>query len=404
MKDTLPLGDRSLAIVAVSAVMVGLSILVVMLRCFVRLHVVRAFGWDDGLMIVALALFIALSVLCVLGPIAGIGHRLADFKTMASIQRAMMVYRSNSRLARTCILTRTPQLWWLGQMLYIWASAVSKIAIALALLRLTVRRLHRIILWTICAVIVVIGLMFWLVLLFDCQPVDFFWERMDVFPPKGKCLSVDVLLIIAYVYSSITIVCDITLGVLPACLIWGLQMTRRTKMALCGILSLGAIASVAVVMRLPYLHNYSDTDFLYSTYQIAIYSIMETGLAIIAGSLITLRPLFRWFLDGNSSYRRNHSSGPHGGRNGGKYALTTLTANASKPGSHEPRYWRPDLDREDNTNVVVTSISAPLGRSHVDSSQEDLNPSGSPRHHKNQVSVHQTFMVSDHEYGYKHSP
>ncbi|KAL5342686.1 hypothetical protein BJX70DRAFT_269101 [Aspergillus crustosus] len=376
MEDTLPLVDRSLAIFTVSAVMIGLSIVVVSMRCFVRLYVVRAFGWDDGLMVVALALFIALSVLCMMGPIAGIGHKVADFQSIDGLQRAMM-------------------LWWLGQMLYIWASAVSKIAIALALLRLTVRRLHRIILWGICAVIVVIGLVFWLILLFDCQPIPYFWERVNLFK-RGTCLSVDVLLIIAYVYSSLTIVCDVALGVLPACLIWGLQMTRRTKIALCGILSLGAVASVAVIMRLPYLPNYADVDFLYSTYQIAIWSIMETGLAIIAGSLITLRPLFRWFLDNSSSYRRNRPSG-RSGRDGGKYALTTLTANASKPGSHEPRYWRPDVMAEDNTNVVVTSISAPLGRSNVDSSQEDLNPGGGSRH-KNKVSVHQTFMVSDGDY------
>ncbi|KAL4863304.1 hypothetical protein BDV12DRAFT_206644 [Aspergillus spectabilis] len=381
MEGTLPLVDRSLAIFVVSAVMIGLSIVVVSMRCFVRLYVVRAFGWDDGLMVVALSLFIALSVLCMLGPVAGIGHKLADFESLASLQRALL-------------------LWWLGQMLYIWASAVSKIAIALALLRLTVRRIHRIILWGICAVIIIIGLVFWLILLLDCQPISYFWERMDI-SKQGTCLSVDVLLIIAYIYSSLTIVCDVALGILPACLIWGLQMTQRTKIALCGILSLGAVASVAVVMRLPYLKNYADLDFLYSTYQIAIWSIMETGLAIIAGSLITLRPLFRWFLDGSSSYRRNRRSGRSGrsGRDGKKYALTTLTANASKPGSQEPRYWRPDLTPEDNTSVVVTSISSPVGRSHVDSSQEDLNPAGASRH-KNKVSVHQTFELSDGDYAY----
>jgi hypothetical protein len=162
-------------------------------------------------------------------------------------------------------------------MLYLWASAVAKIAIALALLRLAVRRLHRFILWAVCAVVVVIGLVFWLVLLFDCWPVEYFWEQTDIFK-QGKCISTEILLIIAYCYSSLTIVCDITLGILPACLIWCLQMSRRTKLALVGVLSLGAMyvecmavflpgltgtsASVAVVIRLPFLENYSDPDFL----------------------------------------------------------------------------------------------------------------------------------------------
>lgn len=166
-------------------------------------------------------------------------------------------------------------------MLYLWASAVSKIAIAVALLRLAVRRLHRFILWATCTVIVIIGLVFWLVLLFDCKPVSYFWERTN-FLKQGTCLSTHVLLIIAYTYSCLTIVCDFTLGILPVFLVWGLQMNKRTKLALMGIFGLGAMyatnsmetgdqtnnsysASVAVVIRLPYLKHYSDIDFLCSS-------------------------------------------------------------------------------------------------------------------------------------------
>ncbi|KAL3478853.1 hypothetical protein BJX99DRAFT_256060 [Aspergillus californicus] len=376
MDDALPLVGRSLAIFVVAAVMVGLSIVAVLLRCFVRLFLVRAFGWDDSLMVIALVLFMALSSLCMVGPVAGIGHKLSDFTSVPGIQRAMM-------------------WWWLGQILYLWASAVAKVAIALALLRLAVRRLHRIILWAVIVTIIVIGLVFWLILMLNCQPIPYFWERFDILK-SGTCLSTNILLVVAYVYSSITIVCDFTLGILPACLIWGLQMSRRTKMALVAILSMGAVASVAVVIRMPYLQYYADTDFLYSTWQIAVWSIIETGLAIMAGSLITLRPLFRWFLDGTSSYRANRRSARAARK---EYPLSTLTGNASKPGSQDPMYWRPDLGGEDSTNRMVTSISSPLGRSHAESSQEDLNPSatGGSRH-ENKVSVHQTFELSDREF------
>lgn len=125
-------------------------------------------------------------------------------------------------------------------MLYIWASAVAKISIALALLRLTVKKIHRIILWANIIIVVAIGLMFWLVLLLDCHPISYFWNRVD---PRcsGTCLSVQTLLEIAYLYSALTIICDLTLGVLPIFLVWNLQMNRRTKIAVGGILSLGAM-------------------------------------------------------------------------------------------------------------------------------------------------------------------
>lgn len=48
---------RSEAITIVTSVFFGVSLLTVLLRCFVRLRVVRAFGWDDGLMVAAMVRF-----------------------------------------------------------------------------------------------------------------------------------------------------------------------------------------------------------------------------------------------------------------------------------------------------------------------------------------------------------
>lgn len=50
----MPLVGRSLAIFTVSVVMMIISIVTVSLRTFVRLYLVRGFGWDDALMVAAL--------------------------------------------------------------------------------------------------------------------------------------------------------------------------------------------------------------------------------------------------------------------------------------------------------------------------------------------------------------
>ncbi|GKZ77767.1 hypothetical protein AnigIFM56816_000550 [Aspergillus niger] len=389
MEYTLPLVGHSLAIFIVSAVTVGLAIICVSLRCFVRLYILRAFGWDDALVVVALALFIALGVLCMMGPEAGIGHTLADFESFS--------LKSGNPMDSLHALQYAMIYWWLGQMLYLWASAVAKVAIALALLRLAVRPLHRFILWTVIGTVICIGLVFWLILLLDCRPIEYFWGQINPLN-SGTCLPTNILLIIAYIYSSLSIVCDFTLGIFPAALIWGLHMSPRTKVALGAILGLGAVASVAVVIRLPYLKHYADADFLYSTYQIAIWSVMETGLAIIAGSLITLRPLFRWFLDGSSSYRLDK---PHYVRQedyvAGGYALSSSMPNRSIT-QDNLKYWRPDLSAENpRAHGVITSVSTPLGRGHLTGSQENLtgNLPGSEVRQKHQVSVLRTFTVED---------
>lgn len=52
-------------------------------------------------------------------------------------------------------------------------------------------------------------------------------------------------------------------------------------------------ASAAVIVRLAYIPTFRDPEFLYATVPIAIWSGVEMSLAITAGSLPTLRPLYR---------------------------------------------------------------------------------------------------------------
>lgn len=114
---------------------------------------------------------------------------------------------------------------------------IAKVSIALALLRLTIAKIHSLILWMVIAFSIVIGLLFWFMLTLQCQPVSYFWERTG----NGSCIDTDYLIDIAYLYSVVATVCDLTLGLLPIVLVWRLQMTPKTKMALAGILSMGCV-------------------------------------------------------------------------------------------------------------------------------------------------------------------
>ncbi|GLI76992.1 hypothetical protein PoHVEF18_005274 [Penicillium ochrochloron] len=236
------LAGPSLAIFTVSIVMMVLSIVAVSLRTFVRLYIVRAFGWDDAIMLAALVLFVVFDACCFIGAMNGLGRSRTDFTSYEGYRTALLY-------------------WWLCQIFYTWSSALAKISIAVALLRLTVKKIHRIIIWSIIALTIAVSVMFWLVMLLDCRPISYFWDYAD--PSKsGTCMSTTSLVKVAYVYSCLTIVCDLTLGLLPIFLVWKLQMSHRTKIAVGGILSMGAIASVAVIVRIPYLHFYADTNFL----------------------------------------------------------------------------------------------------------------------------------------------
>ncbi|EAA63717.1 hypothetical protein AN3146.2 [Aspergillus nidulans FGSC A4] len=344
-----PLEGRSLSIFVVTLVFLLLSFISVALRCFVRLRLVRAFGWDDSLMVLAMALNILFALCGMIGARWGLGHRMVDFARSPDPEREL----------ETALFW-----WWLGQTSYVITCVVAKISIALALLRLTVTKVHKYILWGVIAVSVIVGVVFWFMLMLQCKPVDYFWHRLTT---TGTCINTDHILNIAYVYSVTATICDFILGLLPIALVWKLHMHQTTKAALAGILSMGCVASAAVIVRIPYLHYYKDEDFLYATTQISIWSNVEAGLGITAGSLVTLRPLLRWFR-GDSSYTNSKSRTWYGGP--GSMPLSSM--NGARHPRNDPQsgnnYWRPDIEPQGNHGVVTTVHGSPS------SSQENLNP------------------------------
>lgn len=160
---------------------------------------------------------------------------------------------------------------------------------------------------------------------------------------------------------------------------------------------------------MPFLHHYADTNFLCtflplhdgksretqpnlsldSTYQIAIWTIIETGLGITAGSLITLRPLFRWLLDGSLSYGRN---GRTPERTSGRYRLSSFRRDGAK-NSQDLNLWRPDTDANTKTLVEIASSPGSQLSRDANSSQEALNPGPNSSSQQNGgVTVERSFV------------
>jgi hypothetical protein len=71
--------------------------------------------------------------------------------------------------------------------------------------------------------------------------------------------------------------------------------------------------STATIIRIPYIKQLAQNDFLYSTTDVAIWSTVEPGIGITAAAMATLRPLFRAFLSrsklfGSSTRSRSGSN------------------------------------------------------------------------------------------------
>ncbi|RHZ63767.1 putative integral membrane protein [Aspergillus thermomutatus] len=328
------LNGRSEAIAIVTSIFLVLSLVTVGLRCFVRARVVRAFGLDDWTMVAAVALNLAFAICTLIGCSYGMGQKTEYFE----------LHQDYYRRALLC--------WWLGQIFYVITCVVAKMSIIVSLLRITIDRVHILILYAAMALALIVGLLFFFFTIFECTPVDFFWNR---FTEQGKCIDTDILIAIAYTYSVGAAVTDFTIGIMPVFIIWSLRMNARTKMAIAGILGIGCIASAAVIVRIPFIHNYKDPDFFYATYQISIWSNVEAGLGITAGSLTTLRPLVRFLRDGSSA-SRSHQRQP------GSYPLSgnmpkglTRRSKPDEGGEDARRLWTGMADEE--YQGVTTTIT-----------------------------------------------
>jgi hypothetical protein len=164
----------------------------------------------------------------------------------------------------------------------------SKLSIGYLLLRISIKRIHTWILYLAMLTSVVAGGAFFFVTVFQCWPVYRFWADHNL----SVCVSNGLIVGLAYTYSTFSIISDFTFAIIPGFLVWDLQLKRRAKVALVPLITMGCIASAAVIARLPFVRFFNSPDFLWATTDIAIWSTVEQGLAITAGSLATLRPLF----------------------------------------------------------------------------------------------------------------
>ncbi|KAF2656269.1 hypothetical protein K491DRAFT_392681 [Lophiostoma macrostomum CBS 122681] len=204
-----------------------------------------------------------------------------------------------------------------------------KLSVAFFLLGITQRTQFHRWLWGITVFLVVFMLFTLFTLVLGCIPIQANWDFSLRPPPMGtgnaKCFSLTVYRNIALVNSVTNIVTDFVLALLPIPLIWTLQVNKRTKASLVFILSLGLFACAAGIVKTPLLfHFFDDMDSTGNRSWYYAWQIIEMNVGIIAASLPSLKPAFRWLLDttktlasrasGNRTadshgYKRHFSSG-----------------------------------------------------------------------------------------------
>ncbi|KFY36228.1 hypothetical protein V494_05202 [Pseudogymnoascus sp. VKM F-4513 (FW-928)] len=225
-------------------------------------------GWDDLLMLIGQLLFTVTACLCIVCSYLGSGQLAAGVppnETMKGIK-----------------------LFFIAEFFYASGAAFIKCSIAITLLRIAdSRRGFTWTIWVIMAATGISAVVFIAGISNICHPITTLWGETTT----GSCnlkLNSDV----SFFFSAIEIVTDFSLAILPAVLLWNIQMKAKVKFSVAVILGLGAFASCATIVRLSYLTLYDNpAEFMFGTGKIGLWSIIEEGIGITAGSLHALRPL-----------------------------------------------------------------------------------------------------------------
>ncbi|KAK2047724.1 integral membrane family protein [Colletotrichum somersetense] len=324
------------ALVATAVAFLVLSWVSVLLRCYVRAFMTNGFQVDDWFMVVAQAIF-TLSCSLIL---AGVGNGLGRHNKSLSQRQEI------SALMYQALATAT----------YVLGMLFIKLSIGFFLLRLSTSRVYNWIIHVSLAIVTIWSVVIFFWNTFQCSPVEAQW---DYTIPNAECVSADAVVAAAYSISVMTIISDWLYALLPIPMVWSVEMTKQAKATVIVILSLGIFASIATLIRLKYLADLGNVaDILFTGTDPMVWTLVEPGVAIIASSLVTVRPLLRaWRLSGFIS--TNQTSGMSGAISRGTRSGTARSAARPIPqndsyaagdvgtmelelggmGKHEPNPW-----------------------------------------------------------------
>ncbi|TDZ22354.1 hypothetical protein Cob_v004649 [Colletotrichum orbiculare MAFF 240422] len=238
----------------------------------------KGFQADDWLMLVALAIFTLSCSFILAGVRDGLGHHNVALEQDKEISALM--YQALATAA------------YVLDMLFI------KLSIGLFLLRLSNSKVYNWILYVSLVVVTLWSAVIFLWNLFQCSPVTAQWDY--TIPDSNDWLY----------------------ALMPIPMIWNVKMTTQAK------------ATVIVILGLGILQRH---DILFRGTEAMVWTLVEPGVAIVASSLVTIRPLLRaWKLNGFTSADQTPGvSGMSGG-------MRTGTVPARRPAG----YMDDDVDMD----------------------------------------------------------
>ncbi|KAI0418210.1 hypothetical protein F5X98DRAFT_122712 [Xylaria grammica] len=265
------------------------------LRCWVRLHQ-AAFAYDDAVLSLSLIGFILFSTFLLVALHYGYGALTPE---------------------PWHDLTAAIKFFIISQLAYVLTSAIVKTGVALVLFRININRAIRNILLVSMVVVFVTILTFFFLLAFQCRPISLNWGV-----GKGECFPYATIRESGIALSIVDISSNWLYSLLPIVMVHKVHMRRSLKAAVIFLLGIGVVSSIATAVRFKYILQVKDrhktlskTNEIENNVLVLLWSHLELFLAILASSLVALRPVLRRVGEMISERRSNASSNSDQGGN-----------------------------------------------------------------------------------------
>ncbi|MCJ1233939.1 hypothetical protein MMC14_001897 [Varicellaria rhodocarpa] len=314
------------------------SINVVVLRFIARVKS-KGIGLDDYLMLAALVQLLLLYLDCETDPTQLI--TITDFGVTIEIVRLGLgrhLYYLTSDIPR---LVRLLELNFISELLSLQAICCVKLSVAFLILR--IGGLNKWLRSGLIATIVIqvsSTLAFTLVLLVQCRPITANWNL--AIKPTADCIPMAGLIDSSYATTATSILTDFSCALLPFPIVWNLQMPRKRKAYVLGLLFLAVFPGICGILRLVHVADLSGSDITFDIIPLAEWGFAEVFLGIIFGSIppcraLLLRIMAKW--RGKSVPDEENTLGARAPKSGRTYLFSTLSR-ISKPFSQKSRLSR----------------------------------------------------------------
>lgn len=248
------------------------STLVVILRSITRLGITRNFGIDDAVMILT-----QMTNCC------GMGFVAAEVSNGLGRHKSYLAPGSFKKYLKYDYLD------WIQVFVTL---LLMKVAICLFLLRLSNFRKLRLWLYGLIVLLVTSHVPLIFLMIFQCSPISKYWTNPLEGP--GACFSKNTVELIIIIQGVFSIVSDFICAAFPIVLLWDVQISKRTKIALCFLMGLGVITAFASIVRTALSGLIKSSDVTWKGLPNALARMFEINLGIIAACAPIMKPFCRY--------------------------------------------------------------------------------------------------------------